>query len=110
MPSEFDPDKDAINRAKHGLMLELGAEIFDRDFIEEEDSRLNYGKTPFVAIGPVASLNDRLCAIVYTWRGSERRLISFRKANDNEVRKYRRPVQRVPQQRRERDLQILAAF
>ena len=89
MPSEFDPGKDAINRAKHGLMLELGAEIFDRDFIEEEDARIDYGETRFVAIGLVASLDDRLCAIVYTWRGTERRLISFRKANDKEVRKYR---------------------
>lgn len=89
MSSEFDPDKDAANRAKHGLMLELGAEIFDRDFIEEEDARFDYLETRFVAIGPVASLNDRLCAVVYTWRGTERRLISFRKANDKEVRKYR---------------------
>ncbi len=86
---EFDPDKDAGNRRKHGLMLELGAEIFDRPFIEEEDDRVDYGEARFVAIGPVRSLDDRVCAVVYTWRGTERRLISFRKANDREVRKYR---------------------
>ena len=89
MVAEFDPAKDLINRRKHGVMLELGAEIFDRPFIEEEDRRGDYGETRFVAIGPVASLNDRLCAVVYTWRDTDRRLISFRKANDKEIRKYR---------------------
>jgi len=29
---EFDPVKDQINRAKHGLPIALGAEIFERDF------------------------------------------------------------------------------
>jgi uncharacterized DUF497 family protein len=87
--TEFDPDKDVVNRRKHGLMLALGAEIFDRLFIEEEDDRVDYGETRFLAIGPVISLNDRICAVVYTWRGTERRLISFRKANDREIRKYR---------------------
>ena len=86
---EFDPDKDAANRRKHGLMLDLGSEIFDRLFIEEEDDRFDYGETRFVAIGPVRSLNDRVCAVVYVWRGTERRLISFRKANDREVSRYR---------------------
>lgn len=89
MLPEFDPEKDAINRAKHGLMLELGIEIFDRPFIEEEDVRFDYDEERFLAIGPVASLGDRLCAVVYTWRGPNRRLISFRKANDREVGKYR---------------------
>jgi uncharacterized DUF497 family protein len=87
--TEFDPDKAMINRHKHGLNLTLGVEVFDGPFIEEEDDRVNYGETRFLAIGPVASLGDRICAVVYTWRGNERRLISFRKANDKEVGKYR---------------------
>jgi len=87
---EFDPDKDVINRRKHKVMIELGAEIFDRDYIEEEDARADYGETRLIAIGPVASLGDRICVVVYTWRDAKRRLISFRKANDREVEKYRR--------------------
>ena len=90
MDAEFDPEKDAINRAKHGLPLALGAEIFDRDFIEQEDGRIDYGERRFIAIGPVAALNDRVCAVVYTWRESKRRLISLRKANDKEAALYRR--------------------
>lgn len=86
---EFDPDKDAINRAKHKLMVEIGAEIFDRHFIEEEDVRIDYGETRIVATGPVASLDDRICVVVDTWRHGRRRLISFRKANEEEIAKYR---------------------
>jgi uncharacterized protein len=87
---ELDPDKDMINKAKHDVPLDLGIQIFDRDFIEEEDERFDYDETRFVATGPVAALNDRICVVVYTWRGNVRRLISFRKANDKEIGKYRR--------------------
>ena len=86
---EFDPVKDQVNRRKHGLPLALGAEIFERDFIEEQDDRFEYGESRFLAIGPVESLNDRICVVVYTWREAKRRLISFRKANDEEIARYR---------------------
>ena len=86
---ELDPVKDQVNRRKHGLPLALGSEIFDRDFVEEQDDRFDYGESRFIAIGPVASLNDRICVIVYTWREAKRRLISFRKANDEEIARYR---------------------
>ena len=86
---QLDPDKAVINQRKHNLNLALGIEIFDRPFVEEEDDRVDYGEARFLAIGPVASLGDRICAVVYTWRVTERRLISFRKANDKEIGKYR---------------------
>jgi len=89
MSFELDPVKDEINKAKHGLPLDLGMEIFDRDFVEEQDARFEYGETRFVATGPVASLDDRICVVVYTWREAVRRLISFRKANDEEIARYR---------------------
>lgn len=89
MSFELDPMKDESNRAKHGLPLDLGSEIFKRDFIEEQDERFEYGEPRFVAIGPVAPLDDRICVVVYTWRGAKRRLIGFRKANDEEIARYR---------------------
>jgi uncharacterized DUF497 family protein len=81
--------KDEINKTKHGLPLDLGSEVFDGPFIEEQDSRRDYGETRFIATGPVASLADRICVVVYTWREARRRLISFRKANDEEIERYR---------------------
>ena len=86
---ELDPVKDAINKAKHGLPLDLGSELFDGPFVEEQDDRHDYGETRFVATGPVVSLADRICVVVYTWRNATRRLISFRKANDEEIARYR---------------------
>ena len=89
MDFELDDDKDIINRRKHGLPLDMGIYVFDHDFIEELDARFDYDETRFVATGPVAMIRDRICVVVYTWRGTSRRLISFRKANDKEIAKYR---------------------
>lgn len=86
---EYDPVKDAENIAKHGLALIGATRLFEGPFIEEEDGRFDYDETRFVAIGPVSSLADRICVAVYTWRDGKRRVISFRKANDREIRKYR---------------------
>jgi uncharacterized DUF497 family protein len=83
-----DPVKEAENLKKHGLPLVAAEFLFDSPFIEEEDGRANYGETRFIATGPVAQLGNRVCFAIYTWRGGIRRVISFRKANDREVRKY----------------------
>lgn len=81
--------KGDANRTKHGLPLALGQQVFAGPFIEEQDSRRDYGETRFVATGPVPALGDRICVVVYTWREAKRRLISFRRANDEEIGKYR---------------------
>ena len=85
---EVDPEKDALNMLKHGLPLDTALLLFEGPFIEEEDGREDYGKTRFVATGPVEQFGHRVCVVIYTWRGNVRRIISFRKANDREVRKY----------------------
>ena len=89
MDFELDDDKDAINKDKHGLPLDMAMQLFARDYIEEQDARFDYEETRFVATSPVAALSDRICIVVYTWRGMNRRLISFRRANDKEIVKYR---------------------
>jgi|JI10StandDraft_1071094.scaffolds.fasta_scaffold178955_5 uncharacterized DUF497 family protein len=89
MQFELDPDKDQINQQKHGVPLDMGIDVFAGPFVEEEDSRVDYGETRFAATGPAASLDDRICVVVYTWRGACRRLISFRKAIEKEIAKYR---------------------
>ena len=53
MRVEFDPAKDHINRAKHGIALEDAAR-FDWDTaLEREDDRFDYGESRFVAIGRI---------------------------------------------------------
>jgi len=89
---EFDEGKDLENLRKHKLPLRFGALVFEGDYVEEEDTRRDYGETRFVATGPIAEFGGRIHVVVYTWRNGERRLISFRKANDREVRKYQANV------------------
>ena len=86
---EYDPVKDQINQARHRLPLGAAELLFEGPFIEEEDRRRNYGETRFVATGPVEEFGDRIYVVVYVWRDGVRRIISFRKANDREIRKYR---------------------
>lgn len=88
MEFEFDAVKDAQNRKLRGLPLELAPLVFASDYVEEEDTRRDYGETRFLATGPIVEFGDRIFVVVYTWRVGVRRIISFRKANDREVRKY----------------------
>jgi uncharacterized DUF497 family protein len=85
---EFDHMKNDHNIAKHGLPLDFAELLFDGPFIEEEDGRQDYGETRFEAIGPIEKFGGRVFVVIYTWRNNVRRIISFRKANEREVRKF----------------------
>lgn len=89
---EFDPVKSAANNAKRGLPFELARLLFDGPYVEESDARRDYGETRFIATGPIAALGNRIFVVIYTWRGSNRRIVSFRKANEREIRKYRHNI------------------
>ena len=81
----FDPGKDRLNREKHGVGLELAADmVWDEAFIQA-DERKDYGEQRMIAIAPIGR---RLYVVVYTDRGLQRRIISLRKANEREVRAY----------------------
>ncbi len=85
--TEFDPAKDDINRAKHGISLQA-ATGFDWDTaLEREDDRFDYGEVRFVAIGLI---DARLYVMVFT-EGSDVdavRIISLRPAEKHETRYY----------------------
>ena len=84
---EFDPAKDDINRAKHGVSLEA-ATSFDWDTaLEREDDRFDCAEVRFVAIGLI---DARLHVMVFT-DGSDDdavRVISLRPAEKHETRFY----------------------
>ncbi len=85
----FDPAKDAANLAKHGLSL-LDVVGFEWDAaLVWPDKRRDYGEPRMVGLVPV---NDRLFCVVFVDRPSEqpteRRIISLRKANNREVKRY----------------------
>ena len=92
MQFEFDPEKSEENVRLGRLPFDFAGLIFEGPFIEEPDLRIDYGETRFMATGPIEDLGGRVFVVVYTWRGHIRRIVSFRKANDKEIRKYRQSV------------------
>ncbi len=86
MQVEFDADKDAANLVKHGVSLAFGAHVLaDAHRLDLLDVRFDYAEERFVCYG---SVEGRIWVCVFTLRGGTRRIISVRKANDRETRRY----------------------
>lgn len=84
--SDFDPVKDATNKAKHGLSLAFGALIFlDADHLIIPSIREIDGEERFKVIGLV---ERRLFTAVFVWREGRPRFISVRRSNAGEDRAY----------------------
>ena len=86
MPFEWDPAKRRANLAKHGIDFADAAKIFDGPTIEQVDDRMDYGEERILALGET---NGRIIAVIHTWRGEARRIISARKATRHEAAQYR---------------------
>jgi uncharacterized protein len=87
----FDPSKGALNRAKHGVSLALAEVLFARPHRVLTDDRFEYGEVRRIAFGHIA---ERLFVCVYADRGAERRVISLRKANRREMKRYGEDLER----------------
>ena len=82
---EFNPAKDASNLDKHGLSLG-DAESFEwQTAVVREDVRAPYPEPRFEAVG---YMGDRLHVMVFCLRGNTVRVISLRRANAREVKRY----------------------
>ncbi len=82
MEIEFDPDKDRINRAKHGISLAAAAALFRGDTIEEIDERFSYGEERLIATGLIGG---RVYRCAYALRGGVARIISLYEATRREA-------------------------
>jgi hypothetical protein len=85
MDIEFDPTKDQVNVAKHGISLSEAENLEWETLVREADSRQDYGEVRM--IGYVLK-GDRIFCVVFTERAGVRRIISLRKANKREVKRY----------------------
>ena len=85
----FDPAKDAANLAKHGVSLTEAAGFEWGTAVIWPDTRRDYGEARMVALGYIGL---RIMALVFVDRPpeqpTERRIISLRKANSREVKRY----------------------
>jgi len=82
---DFDPAKDEINLDKHGLSL-ADADGFEWDAaVVGADTRQQYAEQRFEATGYIG---DRLHVMVYCLRPDAVRVISLRRANKREEKRY----------------------
>lgn len=85
MKIEFDPAKSEKNARERGLPF-LAVEEFEWETaVFSADDRYPYPETRFTALGFIGS---RLHVVCFTPVAGGMRVISFRKANDREVRRY----------------------
>jgi uncharacterized protein len=85
MGFEWDERKRESNLLIHSVDFIDLLSIFDGATLEIVDDRFNYGETRIRCLGEI---EGRVYAVVYTWRGVNRRIISARKANARERRTY----------------------
>lgn len=83
---EWDEAKAAANVAKHGLPFEEAVAVFaDAARADFDASHAEDGEARRKVVG---SLEGRLVTVVYTVRGDALRIISARRSNAKEARRY----------------------
>ncbi len=85
MDITFDPVKDAINLAKHGLSLARATKLDWEDALVWLDGRKDYGEPRQCGLGLIG---ERVYYVAFVDRGHSRRIVSLRKANLREVEYY----------------------
>jgi uncharacterized DUF497 family protein len=92
LASEFDwdPVKARVNRQEHRTDFSMAVRIWQEKVIERSDARRDYGEERIQAFGKI---DGRTMVVIFTWRGTKRRIISARKANRREQRFFEKAVQ-----------------
>lgn len=85
MHISFDSAKSEKNLLARGISFELAAEFEWDSALIVEDLRKGYGERRFQALGLIG---DRLHMMVFTPRAQKAHVISLRKANKREVKRY----------------------
>ena len=85
MRFEFDPRKDQLNLHKHGVSLSLASDLDWDAALLWVDDRQDYGEMRILALAPRTAI---LYYVAFVDRGDVRRVISLRRANRREVRRY----------------------
>jgi uncharacterized protein len=85
MRIEFDPIKDAANKAKHGVSLSMAGELDWESALVWVDDRFEYNEMRMIALAPRTPI---LYYVAFVDRGEVRRVISLRRANRREVKHY----------------------
>jgi uncharacterized DUF497 family protein len=81
----FDPVKNVRNIAERSLPFDRVVDLDWETAVAVEDNRRDYGER---RLRVMALLGQRLHVTVVTFRGDAMHVISFRKANSREIKRY----------------------
>ena len=97
MNFEWDEAKNQSNIRKHLISFEEAQTIFDGEVLTIVDDRFHYREERYLSLGElVLAGGSIIIAVVHTERGEQTRLISARKANRRERRRYYEHIHRGP--------------
>ena len=85
MAITYDPEKNEKNFAERGISFDRAAEFDWSSALVVEDRRKDYGESRFQALG---FIEERLHMLVFTPRADDTHVMSLRKANKREVKRY----------------------
>lgn len=85
MRFSFNPDKDKLNLANHGLSLSFAEKLAWEEAYVWVDSRYPYEELRMIGLVPEG---NTLYYVAFVDRGASRRIISLRFAERREVKKY----------------------
>ena len=85
MKITYDPNKNASNIQKHGLSFDDVPRLEWNDAYIWIDDRFDYSEVRISALVP---LGQNLFFVAYADRPNGRRIITFRRANDREKKRY----------------------
>ncbi len=85
MDFESDENKRQTNLAKHGIDFVRAKEIWEGPVLEIPSPQTHHNEERYSALGAV---DGEVIAVVFTWRRWIRRIISARKARNNEKAFY----------------------
>ena len=86
---EWDPDKDSLNRARHGVSFEEARTVFfDPNALVIDDPDHSLAEERFIILGHSRALHLLVVVHCYRQAGVVIRIISARKATKREASRY----------------------
>lgn len=85
MPFEYDPQKSASNKAKHGKDFEEAKAMWSFPGGSAVPHNVNAGETVYLL---AAVFEGKAWGVMYVERGGATRILSFRRLNDRERKLY----------------------
>jgi hypothetical protein len=85
METSYDPEKRTQTLLHRQLDFQDAIKVFAGTTLTIEDDRQDYGEVRYQTLG---LLDERLVMVVWTSRGGSQHIISMRKANEREKKRY----------------------